>query len=175
MEEEAPNPESRVNPLVRDLLSAGGDKVLAIDGFLGPTTEGRVRVYANLRLGTYIELPESDVVRIVDADKSSDPSTVYFRRDAEVTYVQTATMRAEQAIAAAAAAPAAGQFGCGCGSGRRTATARQRDDGPVVDICAWACIERLRMCEARTGGSFWCYFNYAFCRLGCIDPPIILV
>jgi len=178
MEEQAGGAESRVNPLVRELLSAGdGGKVLTIGGFLGPATEGRVRLYANLGLRTYIELPESEVVRVVDAEKPTDPSTVFFRGDAEITYVQTATMRADEAVAAAAAAPASGTGGCGCGSGAPGTAARQTGGGPVVDICTWSCVERLRLCAAGSGtiGSLWCYLNYGFCRLGCIDPPIISV
>jgi hypothetical protein len=177
MEEPAPGSDSRVNPLVRELLSVGGGKVVALGGFLGPATEGHVRVYANLGLGTYVELPESDVVRVVDAERPSDPSTVFFRRDAEITYVQTATMRADEALAAAAAAPAAGPVGCGCASSTGAAAARQTGGGPIVDICAWSCVERMRQCEASSGsiGRLWCYLNYGFCRLGCIDPPIILV
>lgn len=177
MSEKQPKPASpRVNPLVRDLLSADGGKVAVIGGFLGPAPEGRVRIYANLQLRTYVELPASDVVRVVDADAPDQPSTVFFRRDAELTYVQTATLRADQAAdAAAAASPGCG--GCGCGSGRAAEAARQTGGGPVVDLCVWACVERLRICEAQSGalGRLWCYLNYAFCRLGCIDPPIITV
>jgi hypothetical protein len=176
MEEQAAGSGSRVNPLVRELLSAGG-KVVALGGFLGPATEGRVRVYANLGLGTYVELPESDVVRVVDAERPNDPSTVFFRRDAEITYVQTATMRADEALAAAAAAPPAGSLGCGCASGAGAAVARQTGGGPIVDLCEWSCVERLRLCEVNSGsiGRLWCYLNYGFCRLGCLDPPIIAV
>lgn len=176
MEEQALRPDSRVNPLVRELLSAGG-KVLVIGGFLGPAKEGHVRVYASLGLGTYVELPESDVVRVVDAERPSDPSTVFFRREAELTYVKRATMRAAEALAAAAAAPAVGPGGCDCASGTSAAAARQTGGGPIVDLCAWGCVERMRLCEARSGllGRLWCYLEYATCRLGCIDPPIILV
>jgi hypothetical protein len=177
MQEQAPGSQSHVNPLVRDLLSAGGGgKVLAVGGFLGPAAEGRVRIYADLRLGTYVELAESDVVRIVDAEMPSDPSAVYFRRDAEITYVQTATMRANEALAAAAAAPITAPGGCGCGGAR--AAARQQGGGgpggggPIIDLCEWSCTENLRLCQAGSGtlGQFWCYLNYSLCRLGCMGP-----
>jgi hypothetical protein len=177
MEEQARGSGWRANPLVEEFLSEGGGKVVALGGFLGPATDGRVRIYASLRLGTYVDLAESDVVRVVEAERPSDPSTVYFRRDAEITYVQSATMRADEALAAAAAAPVAGQAGCGCASDTDAAVARQTGGGPAVDICAWACVERMRICEATSGpiGKLWCYLTYGFCRLGCIDPPIIAV
>ena len=165
---------SQVNPLVRELLSAGGGKVISIGGFLGPAPEGRVRVYANLGLGTYVELPEPDVVRVVDAESPSDPSTVFFRRNAEITYVQTATMRADDILSAAGSAPVAGPVGSGCGSDVGAAAARQTGRGPIVGICEWSCTERLRQCEARSGsiGGLWCYLDYGLCRLGCLDPVI---
>lgn len=177
MEEQAQGSDLRTNPLVRELLSAGRGKVVAIGGFLGPVSEGRLRIYANLGLATYIELRESDVVRVVDAERETDPSTVFFGRDAEITYVQTTTMRADEALAAVAAAPAAGPVGCGCGSGTGATAARQTGGGPIVDIGSWACVERLRLCEVNSGpiGRFWCYLNYASCRLGSFEPPIILV
>jgi hypothetical protein len=90
-------------------------------------------------------------------------------------------MRADQAIGAALAAPPVPQSGggCGCSDGSTTADsiARQSGGGPVVDLCTWGCTERLLLCTARSGtfGKLWCYLNYGFCRLGCIDPPIILV
>ena len=170
------------HPLVRDLLAAGEGKALAIGGYFGPAPDGRVRLYADLGLRTYIELAKQDVVRIIDSTEvPQGPSVVYFKRDAEIVYVQTATMRADQAIGAALAAPPVPQSGggCGCSGGSTTADsiARQSGGGPVVDLCIWGCTERLLLCAARSGtfGKLWCYLNYAFCRLGCIDPPIILV
>jgi hypothetical protein len=180
MSEKSPDSESRVNALVGELLSAGGGgRVFALGGFLGPAADGRVRVYADLRLGTFVELAESDVVRVVDAERETEPSTVFFRRDAEITFVQTATMRVQDAIAAAAAAPVVGSGGCGCGGGSGSTVGRQVGGGagPVVDICSWACIERLRTCEVGKGtiGKLWCYLEYGACRFGCLDPPIIAV
>ena len=169
------------HPLVRDLLAAGEGKALAIGGYLGPAPDGRVRLYADLGLRTYIELAKPDVVRIVDSTEvPQGPSVVYFKRDAEIAYVQTTTMRADQALAAAIAAPPVPQSGgCGCAGGKATpdSIARQSGGGPVVDLCSWGCTERLLLCAAGSGtfGKLWCYLNYAFCRLGCIDPPIILV
>lgn len=174
-ESRSPSP----HPMVRDLLAAGEGRTMPIAGYIGPTTEGRVRLYADLGLRTYIEIDKADVVRIVDStDDPPGPSTVLFRRDASVTYVQTATMKAGDAIAAAMAAPAAPAAGCGCrGEGAASTIARQSGGGPAVDLCTWGCTERLLLCTARSGtlGKLWCYFNYGFCRLGCIDPPIISV
>ena len=168
------------HPLVRDLLAAGEGKTLVIGGYIGPAPDGRVRVYADLGLRTYIELATSDIVGVIDSTEAPQgPSTVLFKRDAEVTYVQTTTMRADQALAAAMSAPLASKPGCGGAGGAdvTTSIARQSGGGPVVDLCSWGCTERLQLCIAGSGtfGKLWCYFNYAACRLGCIEPPIILV
>jgi hypothetical protein len=88
-------------------------------------------------------------------------------------------MRADQALAAAMAAPLASKPGCGCSGGEDVpaSIARQSGGGPVVDLCSSGCTERLQLCAVNSGtlGKLWCYLNYAFCRLGCIDPPIIFV
>ncbi len=167
-----------VHPMVRDLLAAGAGKTLAMSGYVGPAPEGRLRLYADLGLRVYVELGRSDVVRVIDStDTPQGPSIVLFKRDAEVTYVQAATMRADQALAAALGAPLAARSNCGCGGDGDSAAglARQTGGGPVVDLCSWGCTERLQLCLARSGtlGKLWCYFNYASCRLGCIEPPII--
>ncbi len=182
VERKSPEPP-KINPLVRELMTHGDGKVLSIGGYVGPAGVGRLRLYADLGLRTYIELSMTDIVRVVEPKNGPhEPSTVYFRRDAEVVYTQTATMRADQVLTAVMAAPTTsseGGCGCGCrgGEGARGVAARQSGGGPVVDICQWSCTERLRLCVAssRTFSSWWCYLNYGFCRLGCIDPPIIAV
>jgi hypothetical protein len=176
MVDESSAPSPSVHPLVRDLLAAGEGKTVAIDGYFGLAPDGRVRLYADLGLRTFIELAKSDIVRIVDSTETPQgPSVVYFKRDAEIAYFQTVIMSAEQALAAVLASPPVSQPGCGCGGSKATpgSIARQSGGGPVVDICSWACTERVLTCARGKGtfGKFWCYFNYAFCRFGCIDLP----
>jgi hypothetical protein len=48
------DPSSPVaNPIVRDLLHAGGN-ALAVGGYVGPAEEGSVRLYRDLSLTKYI-------------------------------------------------------------------------------------------------------------------------
>lgn len=187
--------QPEVHPLVRELLPHGVGGAVSLTGYVGPSDRGTLRLYADLSLRTYVEIPLASVVRVVpDRENRNGPSVVLFRTDAEVTYAQTATMRVDQVLAAVAAAPpsASGMSGGGCGGGcggdgcggggpeRAEAVARQTGGGtggPTVDLCVWACVERMRICEAGSGtlGKLWCYLNYGFCRLGCIDPPVIAV
>jgi hypothetical protein len=89
-----------------------------------------VRLYGNLGLRTYIEPAKSDIVRVIDSTEAlQGPSTILFKRDAEVTYVQTATMRADQALAAAMAAPLASKPGCGCQGGEDVPASIARQSG----------------------------------------------
>jgi hypothetical protein len=168
-----------VHPLVEQLLASGEGQTLLIGGYVGPASEGRVRIFADLGLRTYIELAKSDIVRVIDSSSTTQgPSTILIKRDAELVLVQRSTLRADQAIAAAIAVPAMQPSGgCGCGEQSTAPLARQSGGGPVIDLCSWACVERLQLCLARSGtlGRLWCYLSYGSCRLGCIDPPIILV
>ena len=184
MNEQQGAEQPEVHPLVRELLSHAAGNVVSIGGYIGPSDKGVLRLYADLSLRTYIELPLGVVVRVVtpEDDHKNDPSVVLFRTDAEITYTQTATMRADQVLAAVVSAPpstaSSADSGCGChGEARAGVASRQSGGGPAVDLCSWACVERLRLCEASSGtlSRWWCYLNYGFCRLGCIDPPIITV
>lgn len=198
MDEQQSAEQPEVHPLVRELLSHGAGNVVSIGGYVGPSDPGILRLYADLSLRTSIEIPLSAVVRIEPSkDDKNGPSVVLFRTDAEIAYIRAETMRVDQVLAAVAAAPPATtssdghghgcRGGCGSGSGcacgghgeaRAGAASRQSGGGgPIVDLCSWACVERLRLCQARSGtlGQLWCYLNYGACRLGCIDPPIITV
>jgi hypothetical protein len=164
-----------VNPLVRDLLKDGGN-VLVIGGYAGPAAEQHVRLYADLSLRKYVDIPKADVIRIVqEKDKPEQPCIVFFKASAELTYVQTATMRANEALAAAATATRCA--GCGPGGDNAGTIARQAGGGgPTVDLCTWACVERLQTCIAGTDSAwrqFWCVVEYFSCRLGCMGPIII--
>lgn len=180
--------QPEIHPLIRELIPHGPGGVVSLAGYIGPSDRGVLRLYADLGLRTYVELPLDSVVRVVpDREDRNGPSVVLFRTEAEVTYTQTATMRVDQVLAAVASTPpsasSTGGCGCGgsCGGGAQElgALARQTGGtgGPTVDLCVWACVERMRLCEARSGtvGKLWCYLNYGFCRLGCIDPPVIVV
>ncbi len=90
--EDAPS----IHPQVRDLLDAADHGAFGIAGYVGPAPDGKVRLYADLSLRTYVEVARSDVVRVVESDEQPQgPSVLYLERDADVTYVQTATMTAD--------------------------------------------------------------------------------
>jgi hypothetical protein len=100
---------------------------------------------------------------------------VFFKSAAQVTYVQTASVRAERVVDAMAAA-ASQPTGCNCSN----AAARQsggagRPPGPVTSVCTWSCVERYHLCVGADADSwwnkFWCAYDAFFCLMGC-DGPI---
>jgi len=161
-----------VNAMVQKLLEAGGN-VLMIGGYVGPSAEGLVRLYADLSLTKYIELKKTDIVRVQEPEKPDGPCIVFFKNTAEVNYAITLSMRADQAIAAVTSR-------CACGGHRRSGVSRESNEGnggPVIDICEWSCVENLGNCVAyaQTGWQkFWCVFDYFGCRLICSITPIIV-
>ncbi len=161
-----------LNPLVQDLVAEGGGKVLAVGGYVGQTKDDQIRLYADLSLRTYIEIAKADIVRVVETpDKPEQSTIIYIKITAELKYVQEATFRAEQAVAAMVS------ISCGCG-GRSNATgmaaAQQTGGGGVPDLCVMNCLSNTANCLVQAGGvnapswrKVWCAFNYFFCRLGC--------
>jgi hypothetical protein len=158
-----------VNPLIQDLLDAGG-QVLMIRGFIGPTADDHIRLYADLSLSKYVEIAKKDVVRVVEArEKPEQPCIVFFRSAAELRYVQNLSVKADQVLTAfLSRAPA-----CGCQGSAPGAVARQTTGGgigPTVDLCEWMCIERFQLCRAGGIGWFWCAIDLVACRIGCSGP-----
>lgn len=196
MEEQLDRPEPEVNPLVSELLAAGPDKTTSLEGFVGSVEQGVVRIYADLGLNHYIEVPATGVVRVLESRTPKEPAVLVLRRDVALTYVQThqkggisltqsmtTSIDALDVFGSRDATPPIrpsapnGANGCGCGPSPVQTAARQSGGGPEVSICTWSCQERFLLCLQRSGPlrSLWCYLNYGLCRLGCEIPPIILV
>jgi hypothetical protein len=161
-----------VNPLVKDLLDAGGGgQVLMIGGFIGPTADDHIRLYADLGLSKYVEIAKTDVVRVVEArEKPEERCIVFFRSAAELRYVQTMSVKADQALTAFISRPPAR----GCHGSAPSVVARE--SGPTVDVSEWMCIERAQLClyNARSPwDAFWCVLDYILCRSKGSGPIIV--
>ncbi|WP_454620277.1 hypothetical protein [Bradyrhizobium cenepequi] len=168
-----PRPASpALNPLVQDLLAEGGGKVLVIGGFVGQTRDDHIRLYSDLTLRKYIEIAKADIVRVVETpDKPERPSIVYFKITAELKYVQEASFRADQAVAAMVS------ICCGCSAQSNAtgiAAAQSTGGGGMPDLCEMNCLSGAANCLVQAGGpnapswrKLWCGFDYLMCRLGC--------
>src|SRR3954465_7419888 len=150
------------NPTINELAAIGSGKFHSITGFVGPATAGRMRLYPNLALSTYIEIDDVDIIRVGEAPPPlTGANIVYFRSEAEILYVQTTTMRASAVLAAVMAASSGSKASCGCGEAGESevpgSIARQNNQGPAVDICTWSCSERLGLCHASPSSwRWWC-------------------
>jgi hypothetical protein len=166
-----PRPVSpTLNPLVQDLLAEGGGKVLMIGGFVGQTRDDHIRLYADLSLRKYIEIAKADIVRVVETpDKPEQPSIVYFKITAELKYVQEASFRAEQAVAAWVSICR----GCGAQSNAAGTAAQQTGGGGggMPSLCEMNCLSDAANCIVYAGDSswrkFWCVAGYFGCRFAC--------
>jgi hypothetical protein len=69
----APNPA--VEQLSRS-LDAGGELV-ELQGFVGPSTPETVRLYKDLTLNQYLEIPRQSIVQQVSGANTSQPLTIY--------------------------------------------------------------------------------------------------
>lgn len=139
------HPDPTVNPLVSEMLAAGKDETTSIEGFVGKVEAGMVRIYANLGLNHYIEVPEAGLVRVVEGRDPKEPAVLILRRDVPITYVQThhrAGISVSQSITTSIDALSAIDIGdvkaahdCGCGPVPAQAMARQSGGGPEgVDL-----------------------------------------
>lgn len=151
-----------VNPLVKDMLAAGG-QVIQVEGYVGPSDGERVQFYRDLSLNRYLEIPKADIVRILALPEHPDGRCrLFFKRTAEIRLVKKATLKADEIVAAVAAA------GASCGGTETT----ERVYPP--DNCGGRCQMEYITCIRRHGGDLWCAAELTACVLGCIifgDPP----
>ena len=70
------HPDPTVNPLVSEMLAVGKNQTTSIEGFVGKVEAGMVRIYANLGLNHYIEVPEAGLVRVVEARDPKEPAVL---------------------------------------------------------------------------------------------------
>ena len=98
-----------MNPLVMELLERKG-KPIELAGYVGPPSEnGWLRLYRDMSLATYAEIPEDAVIRIRESDDPEGITRIFFDGSIEIRYVTTTMVRLQD--------PARRGGGCvGCGS-----------------------------------------------------------
>lgn len=80
------------NPLVQALLKRPG-RTVELTGYAGPAELGWVRLYADLGLQRYIDIPESAVASVRQpVDDPTAPCTVFFDTSAEIKYTVAPTI-----------------------------------------------------------------------------------
>ena len=134
--------ELKSNPIVEAL--EGNESAVQIEGYVGRTENGRVRVYSGLDLGSYVAVDAKDVVHVTEGGQDDEPARLYLREGAEVKVVTT--------MKAAALRQRPGQTG----GGVKTSCADKSFDfwwdcvqrpGSNIDDCTARSKSIERMCE----------------------------
>lgn len=87
-----------VNPLVAKLLeSAEGEPITSLEGYIGPSEEAKIRLYTDLQLNEYIDLPEEAVLHAEEPDQAEGRVRLWLRADARVQIISTRTTSAQAA------------------------------------------------------------------------------
>jgi hypothetical protein len=74
-----------MSPIVETLLKAsGGRPVWLLTGYIGPSTEDVLRLYQDLTLGEYFEIPKEAVIHVV-AEAEAGKTDVYVLVGTEIT------------------------------------------------------------------------------------------
>ncbi len=91
----------RANPLIAALEEgAGGEEVVELKGLVGQAAdEGTVRLYDDLSLGSYVELPR-DAVITAEGDDPTQPVRVFVRASTGVRRVEVSHSTARELAAA---------------------------------------------------------------------------
>jgi hypothetical protein len=94
-------PDGEDHPIIAELKKAAsaGKKTVALTGYRGGSgKKGVVRVYPDPELGTYIEIPENEILNLEKGKRPSGsdagPSTFLINADAKIDVVHSETVEA---------------------------------------------------------------------------------
>lgn len=174
------------HPTVEALLEAEPAGIVEVTGY-PRSDDGPVRIYRDLSLDDYLDIPEDAVLRISEPEDEEASSTVYFDSQAEVTYATrisvsesasysgSLTVVAEDVKRTARGRRHPARSGCSSGSEvpesvavRREVGAGPGDPGLPPMWCELNCEQWLNSCLSSGQSPFWCWVDYYLCRLGCI-------
>jgi hypothetical protein len=125
------------NPLIDQLKSAGGGVgTQRLAGFVGRSSDGKIELYTDLSMASFVEIAEADVVHVIDGEKPSDPSQLFVRQDARVQIRHSTTLKD------------LAKGGCDCGTPVRT-IAQQRNGGGGFDDTEYDCFGRYARCKIK--------------------------
>ena len=110
-------PRERSNPKPDPLIAklserANGEPVAELQGYVGPSEDEVIRLYESRQMITYVDIPKTAVLHIVEPENENEPTAIYTLASTRVrfTTVRSATLPAEQVPAFAVPQ---GSFGLG--------------------------------------------------------------
>ncbi len=125
-----------------------------------------VRIYSNLRLDKYIEIPQDAVLSFYEPENPQDASGIIFKSTAEVKYVKSVP------IPASTSASITTSFTMSVDEAMRILAQRVSFASPhalmMPSNCQTNCIQRLGACGSVFGFyNVLCIFGYILCHEGC--------
>src|SRR5262245_59177677 len=78
-------PTIEPNPLVEQMLRSAPEGIVELKGYVGPSTPEMVRLYMSLTLSSYVEIPRSAIVNVLqEGDPKIGPVKLYVRSSATI-------------------------------------------------------------------------------------------
>lgn len=187
-------PENKiaVNPLVQKLTKE--KPTIAVAGYVGSGEQGRIRLYRDLSLQAYLDIPQKEVVEFIEGKTPEQRARLFFRTTATVSFAKrvriseaisfhkSATLTADElkrTVLMFRRRPA--RSGCTCEGNKAGELQRQGDGGgpggptgPMLppDWCEINCAQWLSICDdLPIWEKLWCYIDYLLCMWDCVSQP----
>ncbi len=158
-----------INPIVNQLLEQNATGIVEVKGYPGPGDVESVRIYSNLCLDKYIEIPQDAVLYFSESENPQDACRILFKSTTKVKYVSNVLMSASASasitksftISPDEAMRIAKRCSCSTTSTDKTATAMYSMLPPLD--CQMQCEQKYKACER----GLFCVFDYMSCRDEC--------
>ncbi len=121
----------KVDPVIAKLSEqANGSPVAELQGYVGPSEDDVVRLYGSRQMNSYVDLPTTAVLHIVEPENENKPTVIYTLASTRVrfTTVTSETLSADQVPAIVGSQ---GSFGR---SEKGIITIESRDDRGIIII-----------------------------------------
>ena len=162
---------------VRPQLATGA--ALELDGYPGPAGDGLFRLYRDLGLERYVEIPSDGILSISEPSSLQGRVTVLFRAAAQLMYVTRAHVTPSASITRAIVVPAdeVKRAARGClaladgrrphlhGAARASRLASDGGSDDAFDAAHIDCEVALQRClDQGIGAPGWCWLDLYWCR-----------
>ena len=89
----------KTDPVIAKLSEqANGEPVAELQGYVGPSGDDVIRLYGSRQMNSYVDIPQSAVLHIVEPENENNPTMIYTLASTEVrfTSVRSAKLTADQ-------------------------------------------------------------------------------
>jgi hypothetical protein len=91
----------KVNPLIAKLAGATSGGAVELQGYVGPSEAGTVRLYRSLAMDSYVDIPREAILDAADVESDSEGRVrLYVQGTSELKEVSISSVRAPSSLAA---------------------------------------------------------------------------